>query len=125
MLASHTLVWVGVPLNRVVRRVRAYGMSNMGCCAACSTAGDDADSADDAQPRLRAVTLSGSAHAIGRRLDTLRLEDIGVQVKAVRRPGAAQRLAPDEAGALESGDVVVLFGVSELLAAAEIRLLQG
>jgi hypothetical protein len=37
----------------------------------------------------------------------------------------AQRLAPLQAGALQPGDVVVLFGVPDLLAAAEIRLLQG
>jgi hypothetical protein len=48
-----------------------------------------------------------------------------VQVRAVRRPGAALRLTPQEAGALQAGDVVILFGVPELLATAEYRLLQG
>jgi hypothetical protein len=32
---------------------------------------------------------------------------------------------PAQAGALQPGDVVVLLGPPELLAAAEIRLLQG
>jgi len=60
-------------------------------------------------------------------LDTL---SVGVRgcdseaVKAVRR-GGVRRLAPQEVGALEQGDVVVLLGVPDLLAAAEIRLLQG
>jgi CPA2 family monovalent cation:H+ antiporter-2 len=126
MLASHTLMWVGVPLNRVVRRVRAVRDEQYGLLRGLFHGlGDQSDDADDAQPRLRAVALTGNARALGQTLAAIRLEDLGVQVKAVKRLGAAQRLSPQEAGALESGDVVVLFGVPELLAAAEMRLLQG
>ncbi|MFY9315077.1 MAG: monovalent cation:proton antiporter-2 (CPA2) family protein [Burkholderiales bacterium] len=126
MLASHTLVWVGVPLNRVVRRVRAVRDEQYGLLRGLFHGlGDQADDADDAQPRLRAVTLSGNARALGKTLAEIDLEDLGVQVRAVRRPGAALRLAPQEAGPLQPGDVVVLFGVPELLAAAEFKLLQG
>jgi CPA2 family monovalent cation:H+ antiporter-2 len=126
MLASHTLVWVGVPLNRVVRRVRAVRDEQYGLLRGLFHGlGDQADDADDAQPRLRAVALTGTASALGKTLAQIGLEEIGVQVRAVRRPGAAQRLTPQEAGVLQSGDVVVLFGVPELLAAAEYQLLQG
>ena len=69
--------------------------------------------------------MTGHAHALGKPLAEAGLEDIGVQVKAVRRPGSGQRFAPQDAGVLEPGDVVVLLGVPEMLAAAEIRLLQG
>ena len=126
MLASHTLVWVGVPLSRVVRRMRAVRDEQYGLLRGLfHGAGDDAEAADAGQPRLHAVTLAGNAHALGKPLDAAALEEIGVQVKAVRRPRSGQRLAPQEAGILEPGDVVVLLGVPELLAAAEIRLLQG
>ena len=43
----------------------------------------------------------------------------------MRRPGSGQRLTPQDAGVLEPGDVVVLLGEPDLLAAAEIQLLQG
>ncbi len=126
MLASHTLVWVGVPLNRVVRRLRAVRDAQYGLLRGLfHGASDEPEAVEEAQPRLRAVTLSGNAHAVGKPLAGLGLEEIGVQVKAVRRPGSARRLAPQEVGALEQGDVVILLGVPELLAAAEIRLLQG
>ena len=126
MLASHTLVWVGVPLSRVVRRVRAVRDEQYGLLRGLfHGAGDYAETADDAQPRLHAVTLTGHAHALGRTLDRAGLKEIGVQVKAVRRPATRQRLSPQDAGELQPGDVVVLLGVPELLAAAEIRLLQG
>jgi CPA2 family monovalent cation:H+ antiporter-2 len=126
MLASHTLVWVGVPLNRVVRRVRAVRDEQYGLLRGLfHGASDEAEASDKAQQRLHAVTLTGEAYALGKSLDTLGLEEIGVQVRAVRRPGAPQRLAPQDAGIFQPGDVVVLLGVPELLAAAEIRLLQG
>jgi CPA2 family monovalent cation:H+ antiporter-2 len=126
MLASHTLVWVGVPLNRVVRRVRAVRDEHYGLLRGLfHGASDGPEGVEEEQPRLHAVTLSGNARAIGKLLAQIDLEGIGVQVKAVRRPGVAGRLGPQEAGTLEQGDVVVMLGAPAALAAAEIRLLQG
>jgi CPA2 family monovalent cation:H+ antiporter-2 len=62
---------------------------------------------------------------VGLALDALGLADFGVQVKAVRRPGAVRNLEPIEVTGLEAGDVVILLGVPESLALAETRLLQG
>jgi len=126
MLASHTLVWVGVPLSRVVRRMRTVRDEQYGLLKGLfHGASDEPETVEAAQPRLHAVTLTGGAHALGKSLADLGLSELGVQVKAVRRPGAARRLAPQEVATLEPGDVVVLLGVPELLAVAEIRLLQG
>jgi CPA2 family monovalent cation:H+ antiporter-2 len=126
MLASHTLVWVGVPLNRVVRRMRAVRDQQYDILRGLfHGASDDPDGMEGAQPRLQAVTLAGSAGAVGRSLTELDLEELGVQVKAVRRPRTGERLTPQQSGVLEQGDVVVLLGVPEVLAAAEARLLQG
>jgi CPA2 family monovalent cation:H+ antiporter-2 len=126
MLASHTLVWIGVPLNRVVRRVRAVRDEQYGLLRGLfHGAGDDAETIESAQPRLQAVTLGGNSRAVGRLLAQVGLDELGVQVRAVRRPGAARRLAPADAGVLQQGDVVVLLGVPERLAAAEKRLLHG
>ena len=49
---------------------------------------------------------------------------MGVQVRAVRRRGAKAKLSAAQAGALEAGDVVVMLGAPEVLAAAEMRLQQ-
>ncbi|MGH8747136.1 MAG: TrkA C-terminal domain-containing protein, partial [Burkholderiales bacterium] len=69
--------------------------------------------------------LGAGAHAAGRALEALGLAELGVQVKAVRRPGAARNLEPGQVGDLEAGDVVILLGVPENLALAETKLLQG
>ncbi len=126
MLASHTLVWIGVPLARVMRRMRRVRDEHYGPLRGLfHGAGDEPDVGEEAQPRLHAVTLGTGAHAVGRALDALALAQLGVQVRAVRRPGAARNLEPTEAGGLEAGDVVILLGVPESLALAEAKLLRG
>ncbi len=126
MLASHTLVWVGVPLARVMRRVSQVREQQYGLLRGLYHGQSDAaETGDSVQPRLHAVTLDARAAALGRPLDAAVLEAAGVQVRAVRRRGHAKKLAPEEAGALREGDVVVLLGPPPALAVAEMRLLQG
>jgi monovalent cation:H+ antiporter-2, CPA2 family len=119
MLASHTLVVVGVPLSRVMRRVSQVRDEQYSLLRGLF-AGGTGEGADVA--RLHAVTLDEGAHAIGRELSRL---DLGAQVRAVRRPGSRLRLAATEAGALQAGDIVVLLGSPERLLAAEEKLLRG
>ncbi|MGH8724033.1 MAG: cation:proton antiporter [Burkholderiales bacterium] len=118
MLASHALVWVGVPLSRVMRRVSQVRGERYGLLRGLFQGRDEMDAA----ARLHSVTLEPSAHAVGRTLADL---DLGVEVKAVRRRGLKARLDPAAAGALQAGDVVVLLGAPEALAAAEERLASG
>ena len=126
MLASHTLVLVGVPFSRVMRRVaqvreRQYGLLR----GLFHGASDDEQGDGELRARLHTVSLDPQAHAVGRTLAELDLGELEVQVQAVRRPGARKKLTPEEAGALQAGDVVVLLGVPETLSAAEERLLKG
>ncbi|MGH8687519.1 MAG: NAD-binding protein, partial [Burkholderiales bacterium] len=126
MLASHTLVWVGVPLARVMRRMSQVRDQQYGLLRGLFRGASDApDAGEAAQPRLHAVTLHGHAAALAQPVAALGLEALGAQVRAVRRPGLARRLAPEEAGALREGDVVLLLGTPPALAAAEARLLKG
>src|SRR5690349_15479487 len=64
MLASHTLVWVGVPLNRVVRRMRSVRDQQYGLLRGLFHGeSDEPEGLEESQPRLRAVTLALNAHA--------------------------------------------------------------
>src|SRR5574341_812305 len=115
MLASHTLVWVGVPLARVMRRVSQVRGEHYGLLRGLFQGRDE----DDSPTRLHSVTLEPGAKAVGKTVVELGLE---AEVRAVRRPGVKAKLAPEDAGALQAGDVVVLLGAPEALAAAEERL---
>jgi CPA2 family monovalent cation:H+ antiporter-2 len=126
MLASHTLVLVGVPLSRVMRRVSQVRDEQYGLLRGLfHGAGDDSEAAGDAAVRLHAVTLEPGSHGVGRTLAELRLDELEAQVRAVRRRGAKAKLTAEQAGALEAGDVVVLLGAPEALSLAEERLLRG
>jgi K+:H+ antiporter len=125
MLASHTLVWVGVPLSRVMRRVSQVRGEQYGLLRGLFPGRGDNDGESDAAARLHAVSLDAHAHAVGKAIGALNLGQLGVQVRAVRRPGAKAKLGAADAGALQAGDVVILLGEPEPLAVAENRLLLG
>ena len=124
MLASHTLVVVGVPLSRVMRRVSQVRDERYRLLRGLFHAPGERED-DDRAARLHAVTLDDGTHATGRTLAELALETLGVEIRAVRRRGARANLSAAEAGLLQPGDVVVMLGNAEQLAAAESRLLQG
>ena len=113
MLASHTLVWVGVPLSRVMRRVSQVRAARYGLLQGLFVGRDDEI---ESGAQLHSVTLEPGARALGRTLEELGL---AVQVRAVRRRGVKARLDPAAAGPLQAGDVVVLLGTPEAFAAAE------
>src|SRR5512134_2266589 len=70
MLASHTLVWVGVPLSRVMRRVSQVRGERYGLLRGLFQGRDEMDATGDTvQPRLHAVTLDARAAALARPLD--------------------------------------------------------
>jgi len=124
MLASHTLVIVGVPLSRVMRRVSQVRDQQYSLLRGLFPGGGD-EAGGDSVARLHAITLEAGSFAVGKDVATLSLESLGVQLRAVRRPAARLRLAPAQAGALQAGDVLVLLGPPERLEAAEERLLRG
>lgn len=122
MLASQVLLLVGVPLARVLARIRAVREERYGLFRGFFHGVSDAtDAADNLQPRLHSVLLPDRARAIGRRLADLALPP-GVEFSGVRRRGARSH-APDPGWVFEAGDVVVLLGPPEQLAEAEQQLL--
>jgi len=126
MLASHALVLVGVPIGRVVKRFRAIRSQRYdllrGFFHGVSDAVEDMDEAK--QARLHSVPLGANAYCIGKTLSSLGLEPLGVTVTALRRRDI-RSASPTPETCFEAGDVVVLMGVVDSLAAAEIRLLKG
>ena len=125
MLASHTLLWLGVPLRRVMRRMALVREEQYQLLRGLFRGEGDAPAGADGLARLHAVSLDARAAAVGKPLAALDLERLGVQVRAVRRAGAKAKLTPAEAGVLQAGDVVVLLGAPDLVGAAEDRLLRG
>ncbi|MBX3616474.1 monovalent cation:proton antiporter family protein [Nitrosomonas sp.] len=125
MLASHALMFVDVSTVRILRRIREireqrynllrgfyYGLGGM------------EDDNEKNFPRLLTITIPPDAAAINKTLKDIDLTSLSVEVTAVRRRNIRGPL-PTDATRLEAGDVIVLRGTQENLAAAEIKLLQG
>ena len=122
MLATHSLLLLGVPLNRVLKRIRAIREERYSLFRGFfHGASDAADAAENLQPRLHSVLLPGRARAVGQPLSALLLDGL-VEITGVRRKGARSQL-PGPEWVFEEGDVVVLLGRPENLAIAERRLL--
>jgi CPA2 family monovalent cation:H+ antiporter-2 len=125
MLGSHALVLLGVPLSRVIRRVReARDQRYRLLRGYFHSIGEDAETVDEeGRERLHSVLIDPGAATIGRALRELDLHAIGVDVTAVRRRGI-RGADPGADFRIEAGDVLVLRGDPEALELAEQRLLQ-
>jgi CPA2 family monovalent cation:H+ antiporter-2 len=124
MLASTTLILLGVPLNRVLARIRQTREQRYSLFRGFFRGVTDETDSDENPARLHSIVIAAGAAAVGRTLQDIDLARCGVEVTAVRRRGV-RSLAPQAETRIEEGDVVVLLGVEEGLAAAEIRLMQG
>ena len=124
MLASHSLLVLGVPLDRVLARIRAIREERYSLFRGFFHGlSDTADAAENLQARLHSVLLPEGAHAVGRTLRDLVVKDL-VEITGVRRRGMTSRQF-DENFTFEAGDVVVLLGRPKELAVAEANLLNG
>ena len=125
MLGSHALVLLGIPLARVVKRVReARGQRYRLLRGHFHSITDEEDTIDDDQhERLHSVPIDAGAAAVGEALRDLDLATIGAEVTSVRRRGI-RGADPSPDMKLQVGDIVVLRGVPDALELAEQRLLQ-
>jgi CPA2 family monovalent cation:H+ antiporter-2 len=124
MLASHSLLLVGVPLNRVLARIRTIREERYSLFRGFfHGATDAADAAENLQPRLHSLLLTERSAAVGKSLDQIDLRG-RVEITGVRRRGARSE-RPQPEYRFEAGDVLVLLGRPEDLMLAERKLLRG
>ncbi len=125
MLGSHALVLLGVPLGRVVKRVReARDQRYQLLRGYFHSLGEDDDVEEGHHERLHSVPLHEGAAAVGVTLAELGLTPLGAEVTAVRRRGI-RGAHPSPEMCLQAGDIVVLRGVPAALELAERRLLEA
>lgn len=127
MLASHALVLLGVPLNRVVKRIRLFREERYkmfkGFFRGITDA--DADAGNVRQLRLHSVEISKSTYAHGLRLDHIDFARLNVEPHFLRRPNMLEDIQPRPDIVLSDGDVLVLLGSTEGLLEAENYLIYG
>jgi CPA2 family monovalent cation:H+ antiporter-2 len=126
MLATHALALSGIPMHKVIKRLREMREQHYSLLRGFFHGATDAGAhlADADQPRLHAVTLTPGTWAIGRRVGEIDLGKVGAGVTAIRRRSQrALKLEPQLE--LIEGDVVVLIGTAAAVTAGEDVLLRG
>ncbi len=126
MLASHLLLLLGIPVSTVVRRVRDVRANRYSMLRGFFLGEErlSLNQPDSLRRRLYSVVLTENAHAIGKTLQSLNLENTGVMVSAIRR-GGIRGPQPEPDTELMSGDVLVVYGTMEEIERAEALLLGG
>lgn len=126
MLASHALVLLGVPLNRVVRRIRRFREERYKMFRGFFHGVSDAEQEllEKSQPRLHSVVIPATAYCIGMKLADINFADYQVEVKSIRRNDLPP-FEPYQDSIFAEGDVVVLLGRPEDLITLEKILLSG
>lgn len=122
MLSSHLLVMLDVPVARVVskiRRVRNEQYSSLRRLYPGETTINQVLGESGAQ--LYAVKLVAGSRAVGHAIAELGLEKQAVSVTAIHR-GARRIIEPKPEERLVEGDILILFGSSDALAAAEAQV---
>lgn len=126
MMVSHALMFLDVPSSQILRCLRQTREQRYKLFRGFFHGITDEmeESSDRLLPRLLTVMIVDGADSVNKTLGELDLTGLKVEVISVRRHNI-RGLLPSDDTCLEAGDVVVLRGVQENLAAAEIRLMQG
>lgn len=121
MLASQTMLMAGVPLARVLKRIRQTREARYGAMRGYFRGLTDEDEDEASGERLTSVLLEPGHTGCGRTLAELAFEKWGASVVGIRRQGnPSGEYGPDSL--LAAGDIVLLRGEPDALAAAEIAL---
>ena len=116
-----------MPLARVLKRIREIRGKRYRLLRGIYRGADDL--AEESiehlhQARLHSVVLTAGAWSVGRPIRDLELDELEVQVTALRRRGI-RSMDPESGTVLNAEDVIVLLGEPDRLVAAEERLLKG
>jgi CPA2 family monovalent cation:H+ antiporter-2 len=121
MLATHALALMGLPMNRVLRRVREMRSKRYQLLRGFFYSPGEHGGDDELLPRLYSVWIGPGSSSVGRSLSELNIEADQCEVRAIQRRGIKSvALAPD--ARIEAGDILVLLGIPANLAAAERSL---
>lgn len=125
MLASHALVLLGIPLNRVVKRIRLFREERYKMFKGYFRGVTDANDTNNRLMRLHSVEIGAQSYAKNLRIDHIDFAKYQVEVQTIRRSNMLEDIQPRPDIMLTEGDVLVLLGSAQNLVAIEIYLMSG
>jgi len=127
MLASHALVLLGVPLYRVIKRIRRFREERYKMFQGYFHGLTDVPTeiTEAHQVRLHSIELIPEAFTVGMRLDEINFDSFNVELQHIRRPNMLEDILPRGDIKLAEGDILVLLGSPANLNNSEKFLLTG
>jgi len=112
MLASQTLLILGVPLKRIIRRIREFREERYkmfrGYFKGSTDIDDDFNS--NQQLELHSEEISHNSFILGHKFSELQIGDFDVEVQYLRRPNMLENIDPRPDIVLGVGDIIVILG---------------
>jgi monovalent cation:H+ antiporter-2, CPA2 family len=121
MLGSQTMLMAGIPLARVLRRIRQTREARYGAMRGYFRGLTDESEDEAGGERLTSVLIQPASGVVGKALGDLDLAGQGVVVVGLRRP-RSRHFEHGPQTRLEPGDILLLRGGPDALAAAEMML---
>jgi CPA2 family monovalent cation:H+ antiporter-2 len=123
MLASHSLLLLGTPLSKVLRRIRAVREERYSLFQGFYRGASDGNENEDDAQVLHTVHLPDTANAVGRTWGEVAANFRGgaAEISHIRR-GSVRLPRPADDFVFESGDALILLGTQTGVTSLELHL---
>jgi CPA2 family monovalent cation:H+ antiporter-2 len=115
MLGSHALMVLGIPLGRIVKKIRSFRSERYamfrGYFKGSSDISDDFSGQE--QLELHSIEVRRNPLLKGSKLESIRFEDFNIQIQYLRRPNMLEDIDPRPDIILDDGDILVILGLQQ------------
>ena len=115
MLGSHALMVLGIPLGRIVRKIRSFRSERYAMFRGYFKGSTDIsdDFSGQEQLELHSIEIKRNPLLMGSKLENIRFEDFNIQIQYLRRPNMLENIDPRPDIILDNGDILVILGLQQ------------
>ena len=115
MLGSHALMVLGIPLSRIVKKIRSFRSERYAMFRGYFKGSTDIsdDFSGQEQLELHSIEIKRNPLLMGSKLENIRFEDFNIQIQYLRRPNMLENIDPRPDIILDDGDILVILGLQQ------------
>ena len=115
MLGSHALMVLGIPLGRIVKKIRSFRSERYSMFRGYFKGSTDIsdDFSGQEQLELHSIEVKRNLTLMGSKLENIHFEDFNIQIQYLRRPNMLENIDPRPDIILDDGDILVILGLQQ------------
>ena len=115
MLGSHALMVLGIPLGRIVKKIRSFRSERYAMFRGYFKGSTDIsdDFSGQEQLELHSIEVKLNPLLMKNKLENVRFEDFNIQIQYLRRPNMLENIDPRPDIILDDGDILVILGLQQ------------